>query len=441
MLRKLLPFFITALLLAIAIAWDYFNRKSFNHQSLATQISKNIDHELSAIEAEVIKLNNDSLHLNWSSLQHSFYLIKNNKIIAWSKNEFLVGMPDLEGDYKLKLLQTSRMDLLLYQFPRGSRTLVGIVPLRVGYDIVNRYLNTTWNGKIFPAQGIKILAAKDSSGVAVCPSNSGCLFKIQAPQDTFIVNKVSLSAALLAIFVGLAGILLIVHDLHKQRRYFTAFILLSASLSGVRIAMVQFFVPGRWIYSEFFDPKYFASSSFNASVGDFFLNALIVAIVGVYLFNVYSRFHFIKRLARETKLVKWLIATLLLSASFFAFLFPHLFVESIFHDSAISIDIASGVALDGLRIIALGALALGCLSSFFFIHILLRWSKVLVKSRLQFIFFTTCCSDFIHGLFFVFGLRLLVFSFYRRDIFFHTLLLWLFQITFPHRLTYFFIFY
>ncbi len=386
MLRKLIPFFAAALLLATAIAWDNSSRKSFNDQSLAIQISKNIDQELLLMEMEVQRFDKDSMHFKWSSLQYSFYLLQKDSIVAWSKNEFSIGISDLKGNYKLKLLQTSRMDLLLYRFPRGAKSLIGIIPLRVGYEIVNSYLNTTWNEKIFPVQGIRISTPNDNSGVTVCSAHQGCLFKIQAPQDAFEVNKVSLSTVLLAILAGLVGLIFVVRDLHRHKKYFTAFIVLSLSLSAIRIAMVQFFFPGRWVYSEFFDPKYFASSSFNASVGDFFLNALIIVIACAYLFKVYSRLHFIKKSSRKSSLTKSLISILLLLAAFFAFLFPHLFVESIFHDSAISIDITSGVLFDGLRIIALAALALGCLSSFFVVHILARWSKLLIKSGWQFVF-------------------------------------------------------
>ena len=144
MLRKIILFLAAGLLLAAAIAWDYMSKKSFNDQSLAIQISKNIDQELLSLKLEAEKFDKDTL-LKWSSLQHSFYLVDNGKITAWSKNDFSSVMSDLEGNFKFRLVQTPRMDLLLYRFPKGSKSLIGVVPLRVGYEIVNRYLTTTWN--------------------------------------------------------------------------------------------------------------------------------------------------------------------------------------------------------------------------------------------------------------------------------------------------------
>src|SRR5258705_1343323 len=233
--------------------------------------------------------------------------MENGKVTAWSNNDFAIGGADLNGDFKLKLLHTPRTDLLLYRFP-DKPSLVGVLPLRIGYEIVNRYLTTTWNKEIFPAQGIKIFQATDSAGLAVCSANHGCPFKVQAPRDVFLENSSSLWLASLAIVVALAGIFFVVRDLHRHQRYLGAFITLFGSLAAIRIAMVQFLFPGRWLYSEFFDPKFFASSSFNASMGDFFLNALIVAVACSYLFLIYPRLKVIKISARKSRPVRLLIA-------------------------------------------------------------------------------------------------------------------------------------
>src|SRR6478736_2734812 len=382
MLRKVFPFIAAAFFLIIAVAWNNSSRKSFSNELLANQVSQNLERDLSSLEKEASAINLDSSHFNWSALKHSFYLIENGRITAWSKNDFSIAITDLDGDYKLKLLQTPRMDLLLYRFPKGPKSLVGIIALRVGYEIENRYLTTTWNKKIFPIQGVQISSVGDSLSVAVCRPNQKCLFNIKAPQGTFVPNDVSLGCVMMSILLTLVGVFVIVRDLYRRKKYLVSFIILFGSMAAIRIAMV---LPGRWIYSEFFDPKYFASSSFNVSVGDFFLNALIVTISFAYLFKVYSKLHVIKNGYRKNAFVKVLISALLLLASFFAFLFPHLFVESIFHDSAISIDITAGVAFDGLRIVAFSALALGCIRSFLFIHVLVRWTKLLLKSNLQFL--------------------------------------------------------
>jgi len=379
MLKKLIPFLIAALLLTLAIAWSYYNSRSFSDESIAEQIGKNLDQELLAIEKEALKISTDSSNLNWSSLYYSFYLIDRGRIISWSKNSSAIDVSELESDFNLKLLQTARADVLLYRFSHGDRSLVAVLPLRSGYEIVNQYLTTRWNDRVFPVQGVKIFPVNDRLGSRVCRAKQECLFKIQLPEGTFLENRISLGIILLALAFAIFGIYRIVLDQHRKRNYFTAFLILSGSLAAIRIVMVQFQFPGGWLYSKFFDPKYFASSSFNASMGDFFLNALVVAIASAYLFRTYSRSGFVRSSNKRSNQVKWIISLLLFTFSYFSFLFPHLFVESVFHDSAISIDIKSGVDFDGLRVLAFSALVLGCMSSFFVVHILIRWLKLLIK--------------------------------------------------------------
>jgi two-component system, NtrC family, nitrogen regulation sensor histidine kinase NtrY len=399
MLKKLIPFLVSALLLAGAIAWDSSSRKFISDDSIAKKIAENLDREFSSLQKEAMRITADTLNTSWSSLHYSFYLIDSGRITDWSNNNIAIDVSELAGDFKLRLRQNPRMDLILCKFPSRKGSLVAVLPLRTGYEIVNRYLITTWNERVFPTQGLKIISPGDSLGAAVCSTIHGCLFRVQIPDGAFFENPLSLVITLGAILFALSGTYLWVRDRHRKRNYLEAFLILFGSLAAIRIAMVQFLFPGRWIYSKFFDPKYFASSSFNASVGDFFLNALIVAIASAYLFKTYSRLVFVKSSFKRNDRAKGMISVLLLTASFFSFLFPHLFVESIFHDSAISIDITSFVDFDGLRIMALGALILGCLSSFFFVHMWVRWTKFLVKSRLKFIFYLLTSAIMFVGYF------------------------------------------
>ncbi len=384
MLKKLIPFLAAALLLIIAIAFDFSDRKSFSDESFAIEIGKNLERELTSLETEAQIIFKDSSHAIWSSLNHSFFLIENGKIINWNKNNLPIDVSDLEGDYQLKLLHSSRVDLILFQKHEGTKSLIGVIPLRTSYEIVNQYLAPKWNERIVPIDGVKLFSTSDNEGTAVCTSTHGCLFKMQIPTNPFVENKLSLVLVLFAILFALMGTLSIVRSQHEQKKYFSAFLTLFGSLATIRITMVQFLFPGRWIYSEFFDSKYFASSAFNASAGDFFLNALIVTIACAYLLKIYARLNFIKSSINRESTMRRVLAVFLLTASFFAFLFPHLFVEAIFHDSPISIDIASSVSFNGLRVVVLMALMFGCLSAIFIVHIFVRWAKWLMGATWQF---------------------------------------------------------
>src|SRR5579859_1769959 len=386
MIKKSIPFLIAALLLAIAIAWDFSSQETFPGPSIANHIASNLQRELSLLQEEIGEIKAGTPSTSWPAFHFSLFLIDSGKIKSWSRNDIVIEAADLAGDYRYKLFHSPRLDLVLCRESLGnSRSVVGIVPLRTEYEIVNQYLTTRWNEAIFPLQGIKILSATESEGVSICTTAGDCIFKVMVPENVFAANRISPLLILASILFAGWGIFYAAGYFHRRRKFLLSFVVLFAMLAAVRIAMVQLSFPGRWIYSKFFDPKFFASSSFNASVGDFVLNSLIVAIASAYLFQVYARMDWVRHGAVIKGFVRWTVIMTLLTASFFAFLFPALFIEAVFHDSSILIDITSDVEFTGLKVLALTAVALAAVSSFFFVHIFVRWAKFMAKNGLQFL--------------------------------------------------------
>src|SRR5579871_1038348 len=294
-----IPFLVAALLLTGAIVDDVRERSTHSEKVIAAEIGKNLTRELAHLKEEVAKVKMPSFK-RWSSLDHAIFLIDSGEVKSWSSNNIVIDAAMLRGDLSVKLFQTSKRDLIVYhEFLDSTRALIGIIPLRQEYDIVNQYLPADWNENIFPLQDVKILDPASSEGTPVCDNHEQCYFRIQLPNNPFVATITPLFLTLGAILFACWGIFNVLRHLHQKQKYLLAFVVLFASLAGVRIAMVEFGFPGRWIYSEFFDSRYFASSSFNASMGDFFLNALIVAIASCYLFSSYARVAWLRRPLRK----------------------------------------------------------------------------------------------------------------------------------------------
>lgn len=366
----------TVFFLLVAIFSNTSQHGNFSEVSAAATIGRNLSKEVEELSTEWKKLSNSK----WSTLQHLFYKIDNGKIVEWSKTYPVVDVQDCIGDFEWKLIQSSRYDMLLNKKRINGFDFIAVIPLRTGYDLVNQYLTTTWNKNVFPFDGVKILDRQAQVGSLVSVGGK-IFFKIQLEKEIFLESRIAVFFTSAALLTLLLLVYLLIKDLHQAKKYTTAFVVLFASLAFIRIAMVKLSFPSAWLYSKYFDSKYFASSSFNASVGDFLLNALIVAIACAYFFFVHPHTDLIKSSLRQRREIRLMIGILFATGSFFSFLFPHLFVESIFHDSAIPFDIASSAKFDGTRIAALVAFILGCLSSFFFVHSFFRIVKSLLKGR------------------------------------------------------------
>src|SRR5205823_5447730 len=86
----------------------------------------------------------------------------------------------------------------------------------------------------------------------------------------------------------------------------------------------------------------------------------------------------------SSPLLRWLASSTFLLFAYFSFLFPYLFVEAIFHDSKIIFDLSDNVDFEGVRLMATAAVVLGCISSFFFMHICVRWAMNLCEKASSF---------------------------------------------------------
>src|SRR5579859_1351223 len=227
MIKKSISFLISALFLAVAIAWDFSSRETQSAPSIANQIAANLEQELALLLAEVNQIKTDDPATNWSAFHFPLFLIDSGKIKIWSKNDIAVEAADLEGNYHYKLFHSPRLDLILYRkVLDSSRSVVGIIPLRTEYEIVNQYLTARWNESVFPLQGIKILPPTARAGIGICTPTSNCIFKISMPENVFVANRISLALALASILFAGWGIFHVVGYFHRHRKFLLSFVVL-----------------------------------------------------------------------------------------------------------------------------------------------------------------------------------------------------------------------
>lgn len=381
MFRKLLYFLVGAALFAGMGGWSHhWYQSQFLPQPIANQIHKNVISEISELDCEANILKNlPPVHPSWSAVRYSFLLFDSTNIIAWSNEKFVPEF--LASNDSVFLSQSSRGDFLVKQWelPHG-RWLMGSIPLAERYKVSNQYIRNAWNHTIFPIEGIQIIPASSSLGIRI-----GSYFNIG---DEILVSRLpfdiitfSLTSICLVFLVG--AVVLALKSLHRAGYCDWVFLVLFFSLFALRLGMIYTEFPASLGYWSLFDPQKFASSAFNVSLGDFLLNSLVVFSCSTYLFVFHARFKLFSWLAHANRASKFIGSTVLLTVAFFAFLFPFLFYEIIFHNSSIHLDITQFVYFDALRVVAFVCVLLGTLSSFVFCHVCLGWVKH-IQSKKEF---------------------------------------------------------
>lgn len=376
--------FLILSLIALAaglVAGVFFDQPP-SEERIAARISGSLQRELERIDREAHELLREPLTTEaWKKVDDSFFLVQDLQVLDWTTNDFLPDLRTLQDTFSIRVLQVPVGDFLVKKWPvRRDTFLLSVLPLHKDHKIVNNYLSPVWNPTILPGP-VRILDATDD-GEAVRLANGEVVFKIrklenqgtESAMNVTALTGISLAAAFFAVFIyGVA------HRLHRERKYGSAFLVLGACLGGMRIAMVKFNFPNAFSDFALFDPHRFASSSFNASMGDLLLNTGCVMILCLYLFLNYPRMHVIKKLLMARPATQLMASSVCLIICFLSLLYTYLFIEIIYHNSSISFEITDSISFDGIRWVACLSLLGGGISTFLFIHVFFRITQLLTR--------------------------------------------------------------
>ena len=379
--------------------------KPVSESELALQVSESLQHEMQEAEreAKIVLDNPVAENASWTKLNYSFFLFDSAKVVAWSKNNFLPDTYSMLNGSQLNFLSVTRGDFVIKKWPLGeNRYLILVIPLLERYSIENQYVQPHWNDRIFSSP-LVLHDLSNSIGSLVCIENNQCLFKVSKDRESESSSDYAgLILILGAIISFIIYLVVLVNQYHEQKKYQFVFLILAFSLGAMRMAMVKFNFPGAFVTFSLFDPKQFASSSFNASIADLFLNALVVLSLCIYLFLHYSHFSIVKAAVSETNANRKIGYAIFFSfLCFLSFLFPFLFFETIYHNSSLSLGITESLTFSITRMVAIVSVILGCIcgvlvghASFRLVLSLTRGSNLRTVSSLFggailfFIFFT-----------------------------------------------------
>jgi len=391
-LRVLFVLSLACAVISIGLGFIQNNSK----ESVAHNISTKLAVSLGELDREQTKIGENPAGIVWSSLKGSHFLVDNMRIKAWSKNDFLPDVRVLQDSFDIRLLQNSSGDFLLKKrVLANSQFLLAVLPLHKKYPIVNKYLSPQWNQALFQDFAGRITNVDVASG-ALVSFKGRPIFKIFPLEVTAKQGKASLIVVSLAFILFLIGCILLLFKLHNQRKQQTVFLIAISLFAALRVLMLAINFPVRWYSAPIFSAQEFASSSYNASLGDLFLNSLGVMFLCVYVFFTYSNWPLVRRLLKTKGLVRVSWGGLFILMTFFSFLFPFLFIETIFHNSRISLDITQTLTFDLLRTLSFSAVVLGTIGSFCFTHVFSKIARTLVPNPGHFI-----GALLVGGLFFI----------------------------------------
>jgi two-component system nitrogen regulation sensor histidine kinase NtrY len=343
--------------------------------SIAEDINNNLQLHLEGVDDEATEaLSSWKRGEGLSNSGTSFLILNGNEIIAWNDNHLIPSVESMLDDFQVKFVKYGAGEILLKRWKIDEeQVLVAIIPLHIQYKIANDYLTPYWNTNVFSNHHVSLLDPLSSQGYPI-QIDQEIVFQVLPIAG--LSQRVGLWNLLAVIFftasIGALLYLLFLRIKSIAINYpAVGFLGLVASLTILRTGMIMLEFPVRYIDSDLFDPKFFASSEFNPSMGDLILNSVVLLVVCIYLFRNYYRFG-ILRYSLSNPVVSWLVSVVCVVFVLFGMLYPFVVIQTIYNNSAISLSIAESIQFDVLRIVALASVLLSWISAFLFMHVFVR---------------------------------------------------------------------
>lgn len=360
---------LSVLLVTAGIVFAFWVNRPVRLEDKARLIQENLASVLAEVNAQTeIQLARIREGKLLAHTPTEFLLLDDSKIVQWSDNHFIPSYYVVAGNYDVKYVRLTSGDFIVKRVAVNSIwSLVAVIPLHIQYRITNDYLKPYWHPAIFEDQNVVILLPELEQGKAVTINNQ-VIFKISAPATLSLhpgIRNLSVWCIGIALLIWIILIVRWVGSVSRTKP-FAAFLLLIAAVSVLRAGMIMFRFPARFGNLILFDPKDFASSQFNASLGDMLINAIAIFFLCFYLFKNYKRISF------PVKPTNWINTILSALAIFFAVLYPSIVVQTVYNNSAITLSITQALSFDIIRITAFLILVISWISAFLFIHVAIR---------------------------------------------------------------------
>jgi two-component system nitrogen regulation sensor histidine kinase NtrY len=361
----------------------------------ACVVSEKLAQEINSIEGTISTLKSTittSERPTFNSLLHEskypYYVFSNKRVIFWSNNLFTPKYNrDVLGEFRLSYLETSKGKYLARkeQFKHEIRSyeIVFLIPLEEEFSIVNEYLKNTYNEKIFTDSNIEIAREAHDEDHQIISIKDQELFSVKFGNTYSNSDQASRSVIIICILLTFIFLSVFIKkqldEYVKERSLGLGCLFLLSCLLILRSLMLLTGFPFDFVYIDLFDPKHYASSLVNPSLGDLLLNLVSLLFLGFYIFNNFFRSSTVRKVITAKKSTQFIVAVICMFFSFFWLMVHHQTMKTLNFDSQWSMDITQNLDFNYLKLIAFFTFFISVVIYFLFSHVCFRLYLQLMK--------------------------------------------------------------
>jgi two-component system nitrogen regulation sensor histidine kinase NtrY len=256
-----------------------------------------VDAELDLVHRSLARQPEDLFSALPTNLQHQYYIYQDRSLTFWSDYHYVPAYNNLAGNYNYRFLNLPEGQFIVIQTgtdapkKKGDYEVFMLLPLAKQGNLESASFKYNQNIFISPDFTLQQASSETEEGI-IYAADGVPLFSVQLGESYLSgPHLFLLLSALLLLLGGIAWVLALFWHSKRwmyRQKPFMAFGYLLIGLIAVRVLMLYTAFPYNMYPFALFDPRYYASSFVNPSLGDFLLNVSAVLLV-VVLFLLYRK--------------------------------------------------------------------------------------------------------------------------------------------------------
>ncbi|WP_226390549.1 sensor histidine kinase [Penaeicola halotolerans] len=323
---------------------------------------------------------------------HAFFVYRDDKLLYWSDNEYIPQNVETRDSDLIRLVENTSGKFIsktsLIEISSGDQyRIVQLIPLYRNIQLVNQYINGGYDPSVFGNDNLVISSVENEFFEQITDPNGEFLFAVSF-RSGYALNKSGINSAALIFSVSLFALLTIfsinfITPFWRKNRKFLALVYTTAILILIRVLMISLKIPFGFFDLDLFDPKFYAASIINPSLGDLLLNILALGVIVTLGFSIIAENYFLKKFRKFTlrhPIGFWYIIAYAVSLGFG--IFYYLLYRSLLFNSQWSLDISSIADFDVFKLISYLIIFMG--GAFYILMLLLGINMVVfARNRLK----------------------------------------------------------
>ncbi len=302
----------------------------------------------------------DSIH-NFDSFERTFsfptFLYQNSQILAWSDFRIVPSYQSIAGNQKLRYTELSQGKFLRVRRQiSDNMEAVQLIELYSTPSFSNQYINAKFNQNIFPAATLSI-DETDAEETNIQMPDGEALFGVKFDLQASIVQEEVQAFIAAMMFMALFFAFVYLNSwswyLAESGKVWLGIVILVVGLVSGRVLMLYTTFPFDIYAIDLFNPRFYASSIYNPSLGDLLINMMFALSFTTFLFRYIFRTNLGEAFNQNNRLGNAFFLVIINLLGLFVLSFHYGLLENILFNSQIELDINKSLQFTSFRVVSI----------------------------------------------------------------------------------------